>query len=266
MSLWYKSDMSKRILFLAFLLLPTSAVFSQQQFPTWMNEVQFERKNSNMSFSEPTAPVDPATGQSANNTSKVGRGFKPKLPDFSKMREKAIKAEFEKRAAAEGELENSYSASIKNLGALKQDKSRLETLLAANPGENERHQLQAAIGELTRKLALSEEFIELLNKKEPGTTGSQTASLTPAQFGRAIELQQLLFPGSRKKNAGSPPAQPARPAANASKTAQPTEFDYDREPTDEELAKAREYRPGKIKSFYHELKKSSQQNQESYSE
>ena len=37
--------------------------------------------------------------------------------------------------------------------------------------------------------------------------------------------------------------------------------DHDREPTDEELIRARTYRPGKIKSFYLESKKEKQQQE-----
>jgi len=259
--------MIKRILFMAVLLLPGTPGLSQQKFPTWMDEVQFERKTPGSGFSEPTAPLDPATGQLSEGSSGGGRGFKPKLPDFSKMREKALKAEFEKRAAAEGELEDSYSASIKNLETLKEKKSRLETLLSANPGENERHQLLSAIAELSQKLALSEEFVNLLNNRKPGVSEekTQSESLTPAQFNRVIELQQLLFPGYKKKNASNQPASKPKPE-NTGEPKPQTEIDFDREPTDEELAKAREYRPGQIKSFYHELKKANRENQENISE
>ncbi len=245
----------------AFLLLPAGQTFAEpQKFPSWMDEVELRKPAANAGFNEPAAPVDPATGQPSTSSKGPGSAFgKPKLPDFSKMREKAIKAEFEKRAAAEGELENSYSASVKNIDQLKNEKGRLETLLSAGPGDNERQQLLAGIGGLAQKIALSEELIKLLSQGGEANAKVPVASLSSAQFDRAIEIKKLLFPDSHKATPVSVPV-PAKAATNAEP--EPQAVDHDREPTEEELIRARQYKPGRIKSFYKEMKQAEQQKQE----
>jgi len=254
--------MLKNYLYLtAFLLLSAGQIFADpQKFPSWMEEVELRKPAAQNSFNEPTAPIDPATGQPSTNSKGPGAAFgKPKLPDFSKLREKAIKAEFEKRAAAEGELENSYSASVKNIDQLKSEKSRLETLLAAGPGDNERQQLLAGIGGLAQKIALSEELIKLLSQSGDPNAKIPVASLSSAQFDRAIEIKKLLFPGSHK---AAPLPFKAPTKATKAVESEPQAVDHDREPTEEELIKARQYRPGRIKSFYKEMKQAEQQKQE----
>ncbi|HNS08999.1 MAG TPA: hypothetical protein PLK58_04485 [Candidatus Rifleibacterium sp.] len=254
--------MLKNYLYLtAFLLLSAGQIFADpQKFPSWMEEVELRKPAAQNSFNEPTAPIDPATGQPSTNSKGPGAAFgKPKLPDFSKLREKAIKAEFEKRAAAEGELENSYSASVKNIDQLKSEKSRLETLLAAGPGDNERQQLLAGIGGLAQKIALSEELIKLLSQSGDPNAKIPVASLSSAQFDRAIEIKKLLFPGSHK---AAPLPFKAPTKATKAVESEPQAVDHDREPTEEELIKARQYKPGRIKSFYKEMKQAEQQKQE----
>ncbi|HNW09953.1 MAG TPA: hypothetical protein PKI71_01180, partial [Candidatus Rifleibacterium sp.] len=235
--------MLKNYLYLtAFLLLSAGQIFADpQKFPSWMEEVELRKPAAQNSFNEPTAPIDPATGQPSTNSKGPGAAFgKPKLPDFSKLREKAIKAEFEKRAAAEGELENSYSASVKNIDQLKSEKSRLETLLAAGPGDNERQQLLAGIGGLAQKIALSEELIKLLSQSGDPNAKIPVASLSSAQFDRAIEIKKLLFPGSHK---AAPLPFKAPTKATKAVESEPQAVDHDREPTEEELIKARQYKP-----------------------
>ncbi|HQB84418.1 MAG TPA: hypothetical protein PLR50_13030, partial [Candidatus Rifleibacterium sp.] len=230
--------MLKNYLYLtAFLLLSAGQIFADpQKFPSWMEEVELRKPAAQNSFNEPTAPIDPATGQPSTNSKGPGAAFgKPKLPDFSKLREKAIKAEFEKRAAAEGELENSYSASVKNIDQLKSEKSRLETLLAAGPGDNERQQLLAGIGGLAQKIALSEELIKLLSQSGDPNAKIPVASLSSAQFDRAIEIKKLLFPGSHK---AAPLPFKAPTKATKAVESEPQAVDHDREPTEEELIKA----------------------------
>jgi len=254
--------MLKNYLYLtAFLLLSAGQIFADpQKFPSWMEEVELRKPAAQNSFNEPTAPIDPATGQPSTNSKGPGAAFgKPKLPDFSKLREKAIKAEFEKRAAAEGELENSYSASVKNIDQLKSEKSRLETLLAAGPGDNERQQLLAGIGGLAQKIALSEELIKLLSQSGDPNAKIPVASLSSAQFDRAIEIKKLLFPGSHK---AAPLPFKAPTKATKAVESEPQAVDHNREPTEEELIKARQYKPGRIKSFYKEMKQAEQQKQE----
>ena len=254
--------MLKNYLYLtAFLLLFAGQILADPpKFPSWMEEVELRKPGASNGFNEPAAPVDPATGQPSTNSRGPGSAFgKPKLPDFSKLREKAIKAEFEKRAAAEGELENSYSASVKNIDQLKSEKSRLETLLSAGPGANEKQQLLAGIGGLAQKIALSEELIKLLSQGGEPNAKVPVASLSSAQFDRAIEIKKLLFPGSHKA-AARPATVVKKPGAVSG--AETQVVDHDREPTEEELIRARQYKPGRIKSFYKEMKQAEQQKQE----
>lgn len=254
--------MLKNYLYLtAFLLLFAGQTLADPpKFPSWMEEVELRKPGASNGFNEPAAPVDPATGQPSTSSRGPGSAFgKPKLPDFSKLREKAIKAEFEKRAAAEGELENSYSASVKNIDQLKSEKSQLETLLSASPGDKERQQLLAGIGGLAQKIALSEELIRLLSQGGEPNAKIPVASLSSAQFDRAIEIKKLLFPGSHKA-AALPAAAPIK--AITATESQPQAVDHDREPTEEELIRARQYKPGRIKSFYKEMKQTEQQKQE----
>ncbi len=252
--------MLKNYLYLtAFLLLSAGQILADPpKFPSWMEEVELRKPAAQNGFNEPAAPVDPATGQPSTSSKGPGSAFgKPKLPDFSKLREKAIKAEFEKRAAAEGELENSYSASVKNIDQLKTEKSRLETLLAAGPGDNERQQLLAGIGGLAQKIALSEELIKLLSQGGEPNAKIPVASLSSAQFDRAIEIKKLLFPGSNK---ATPVTVPVMTRTNTAP--EPQAVDHEHEPTEEELIRARQYKPGRIKSFYKEMKQAEKQKQE----
>lgn len=246
----------------------------QQKFPDWMDEVELKSDSAKQGFNEPEAPIDPSTGQPSPGSRPPGSIFgKPKLPDFSKMREKAIKTELERRAAAEGDLEGSYSASINNIDSLKAEKAKLETLLAASPGQNEKQQLLAGIGELAKKLALSEEFIKLLDQNSSGTRQTPVASMTAAQFNRAIELQSLLFPGKPRLTSGKSNKienqSPQKTTASSTEqiltpvphTASDTDKTADEADTEEE-ARLKPYRPGQIKSFYLESKKAQQQKQE----
>lgn len=242
---------------------------AQQKFPAWMDEVEPEGANSKetQGFNEPMAPVDPSTGQQSGLNRPAGSVLgKPRLPDFSKMREKALKAELERRASATGELKESYNASLTNLDQLKKSRNQLETLLSANPGENGRHQLLKGLGDLDQKIALSEEFLKLLGgPSAQAGVAPAVASLTSSQFDRVKQIQQLLFP--QLKSTVSSPVQPAAaekasPAPFAARTEQSEEA----EPTEEELRRARTYRPGRIKSFFIESKKAQQQNEEATQE
>jgi|GEM_PF-1221546 len=267
--------MLKKVILISYFMMLAAGGIAQQKFPAWMDEAgASDSKTVTQGFNEPAAPVDPSTGQPSGIGRPPGSVMgKPVLPDFSKMREKAIKAELERRVGSEGELESSYSASISNLDQLKNDKSRLESLLAAAPGANERQQLLAGLGELSKKLALSEEFVRLLGQNgQAGSSTQQVASMSAAQFNRAIELQRLLFPGKRANRAtgvAKPVVQGnlAMPATNIATTtvdqnaATATESAEAADKGEEER-RVETYRPGKIKSFYLESKKAQKKQQE----
>lgn len=237
------------------LLAATTSIFAQQKFPDWMDDVSFD-SSGKQGINGPSMPIDPATGQPAAPRS-PGRSFKPELPDFKKMREKALKLEMEKKQKETGSLEQSYSLSLKNLEQLKVSKTRLEKLLAANPGATEQLQLLEGLKELENKLKLSEELQSLIGAQGAASTpGQAIASLTADQFARALKLQKLLFsdkaPGTGKIGTPTRP-QPPSGLAQTTETANSDETD---EEIEARAARARHspYRPGRIKSFYRETK------------
>ncbi len=229
-----------------FSLAIESQVIAQQKFPEWMDEVKFD-SSTRQGFNEPAMPIDPATGKAAEQSA-ARKGMRPELPDFSKMREKAIKMEMERKKKDADSLEESYSLSLKNLDQLKAGKGRLELLLAANPGDKERLQLLEGLKDFEDKIKASEELLRLIGTAS-ATPGQAIASLTADQFARAVKLQKQLF---SDKSQGTGLKSPAAPSQAAALTKQ--------EETDEEIesraAKLRHqpYRPGRIKSFYRESK------------
>lgn len=252
------------LLFLFFLSMTGSAQTSK--FPAWMDEVDFSAPapGEKAGFNSPQGPVDPSTGQATTIESSKSSVFnKPKLPDFSKLREKAIKSELEKKASDSNQLEQSYSVSLKNLEQLQTSKQKLDTLLAANPGEDERHQLLKAIGEIERKLNLSNELVKLM-----GSDGvvpdlaKAVASLTPEQYQKALQLSKQLFQNSGTGGEITPPKS-LFPEFKAPAKADKNGNDGD----DEEYEpRPRTYRPGQIKPFYQELKKAQQRLKEENSD
>jgi len=239
----FSASMAFMLIVATFCLAMPGRGHAQQKFPDWMDEVKFD-SNSRQGINEPVMPIDPATGKAAENRPQRA-GFKPELPDFSKMREKAIKMEIERKQKDAGSLEESYSLSLKNLDQLKAGKDRLELLLEAKPGDNERLQLLSGLKDIEDKIRASEELLSLIGNAS-ATPGQAIASLTADQFDRAVKLQRQLFPD---KSDIKTPMPPARAAAL---TPAPE--------TDEEIeARAakmrhRPYRPGRIKSFYRESK------------
>ncbi len=89
-----------------------SLVLAQNKFPKWMDDVKFEKKSS---FSEFDGPKDPETGKITTLESKRGKGFKPKLPDFSELRKKATKTSKETGSDTVSIQENKSSSSIQSL-------------------------------------------------------------------------------------------------------------------------------------------------------
>ncbi len=257
---------SSSYMFLLLFFLTTTGSAQTSKFPAWMDEVDFSApaQSDKAGFNSPQGPVDPSTGQATSIESSKSSVFnKPKLPDFSKLREKAIKSELEKKASDSNQLEQSYSVSLKNLEQLQTSKQKLDTLLAANPGEDERHQLLKAIGEIERKLNLSSELVKLMGSDGvvPGLAKA-VASLTPEQYQKALQLSKQLFQNSGTGGEITPPKS-LFPEFKAPAKADENGNDDD----DEEYEpRPRTYRPGQIKPFYHELKKAQQRLKEENSD
>lgn len=100
-----------RVVVIAFMLvLVNSSAFAANDFPAWMDDVDFSNSKSNSSAAF-GGPVDPSTGQISTLESKRGNKFKPNLPDFSEMRKKATKTEQEGFTSTE--IEETNKATIK---------------------------------------------------------------------------------------------------------------------------------------------------------
>lgn len=253
------------LIFLFLSLITATSSAQQRQFPAWMEEADFSKPavGDKFGFNEPQGPVDPSTGRVTTTTVKKNSAFgKPILPDFKKMREKALKSELEQKAKENNELEQSYKVSLKNIEQLQARKKQLEILLAANPGDAERHKLLQAIGDLDNKISLSKELATMMDSNNQTTGGQQTiASLTPEQYRRAKEIGKLLFPDKGNKSAKITPPKSLFPDFIPPKK----KSDDSEDDETEYQPKPRQYKPGQIKPFYQDLKKALQQTQEEYS-
>lgn len=232
-------------------LIFSSAQAQQQKFPDWMDKVDFSTDKDSGQSPEPLPPIDPSTGQPSGSPEKTFKFGKPKLPDFSKLREKAIKAELEKKANEDNQLEQVLSGSIKNTELLQKHKNDLETLLKTAADENERHLILKAIGETEQKIKLCNELSGIIGDNSAASQSQNlVASLTPEQYRRAAEIKQQLFPGSSKTFSIN------QPASLFPQYIPPKKPQNDKTEDDEEeyQPKPRDYRPGRIKSIYLESK------------
>jgi len=245
------------LIFCSIIISADSAVYAQQiSFPGWMDKVDFSADKSNKQSPEPAAPIDPSTGKPSEMPERSKKFGKPKLPDFSKLREKAIKAELERKTTEDNQLEQTLSGSFKNAGLLKKYKADLEALLTGAAGESERHRLLKAIGETEEKIKLCNELSNLLADNNPIARNNLVASLTPDQYRRASEIRKKLFPAASGTFSIRPPAslfpEYKAPAAKTEESQDDEEY----------LPKPREYKPGRIKSIYRESKQQKKSYQE----
>lgn len=181
-------------------LLPLAVVAQmQQRFPSWMDEVEFD-KHQPGNFSEPAAPIDPATGQPAAKRPK-GKFGRPNLPDMKKMREKAMKAELERSTNEKNQLEQSMGSSIKNISQLETSEKQLLGMLKSQANEQS-PELENQLEFLRQRLSAARELKDmLLAGEDEEKLGQVIASLTPDQFSRAKILQGIIFPQQQPKAA-----------------------------------------------------------------
>lgn len=246
------------ILILPFFSLNSAAYAQGNSFPEWMDKVNFSPDPAMQQSPEPAPPIDPSTGQPSDLPEKSKKFGKPKLPDFSKLREKAIKSELERKAQDDNQLEQTLSGSIKNAELLKKHKTDLEALLATAAGESDRHQLLKAIGETDEKIRLCAELTGIISDKNATESRNLVASLTPDQYRRASEIRKKLFPAASGTFTISEPTS-LFPQYKAPVAKDDTKKNEDEE---EFLPRPRTYKPGGIKSIYLESK----QQQKSYQE
>ncbi len=204
-------------------------------FPAWMDEVEF--KPVQKELAQPQAPLDPETGQAAGLESGRGR-FRPKLPDFSKLREKAIKATSEKKASDTANLSNTIGFSEENRQKLEKSRTDLEELLKTitDPGEKER--LTSEKVALDRRIEAASQLLQLIGNHK-SDVASAISQLSEEDFAKALELQKLIF--------GRPSDQKKTGEARSAKNDPSRQF----------------YRPtSKFKSFYTESKKKAEEEEE----
>ncbi len=248
-------------IFLALLFFITQnlsfAHAQQQKFPEWMDKVDFSTDKSIQQSPEPAPPVDPSTGQPSASPEKTLKFGKPKLPDFSRLREKAIKAEFERKTKEDNQLEQVLSGSIRNTELLQKHKNDLEALLKTAADEKERHMILKAIGETEQKIRLCNELSDIIAENNPASQSTNlVASLTPEQYRRAADIKQQLFP------VGSGTFSISQPASLFPQYIPPKKTQKDNPEDEEYQPKPRDYRPGRIKSIYLE----SRQQKKNYTE
>lgn len=196
-------------LMIAGLIMQSMPAFAGD-FPAWMDEVEF--KSGQKELATPQAPLDPETGQAANFESRKG-SYRPKLPDFSKLREKAIKATSEKKASDTASLSNTISFSEENRQKLEKSRTDLEDLLKTitDPGEKER--LTSEKMALDRRIEAASQLLQLIGNQK-NDIAAAVSQLSEEDFAKALELQKLIFgrPSEQKKPAGARPVKtdPAR--------------------------------------------------------
>ncbi len=107
------SDAISKVISVVFVfLLINMSVFAQSSFPSWMDEVDFNRKSTNISFD---GPIDPETGKTSTLDVKRSKNFKPKLPDFAELRKKSTKVEMDTSSNTVTLVDNNTNQCIQNL-------------------------------------------------------------------------------------------------------------------------------------------------------
>lgn len=185
----------KTFLTLASLFFVAGNMVVAEDFPAWMDEVEFKSSSSSQfQLNDPVAPVDPETGAAAPlESSKTSQRFKkPKLPDFSKLREKAIKSTTEKKASDTLSLQHTIEFSEKNRDRLVKNRDDLQSLLKTitDPVEKERLSEEKAL--LDKKINAAAQLLQLINSGK-GSLAGQLSQLSESDFNQAMQLQQLIF-------------------------------------------------------------------------
>lgn len=227
---------------LALLTIVLPSLAQSESFPAWMDEVEFKRQGSveQVEFNQLKMPIDPETGQPTTSTSSsVSQKFKrPALPDFSKLREKAVKVSRQKKEKDGKAIEQSLKKAPEQQKHLLQSRDHLNGLLKTLTDPQEKTDVELQRKQIDEKLNALEQFITMLNHGKQNLSQSIT-NLSNEDFSQALELQKLIF---------GKPSQSKIPATANKNKSKESQF----------------YKPGKFKSFYLESKQN--QQQETYSD
>ena len=211
-----------------------------QDFPTWMDEVEFKRGSSNtesFQFNSPSGPVDPETGTNASLKSRSpGKLFqKPNLPDFSKLREKAIKAEASRKASDTLEFDNNINFARNNKEKLERTRADLLSLLKDVTDPIEKNKLNQEKETIDKKLNAIEKLFEIVGTGN-GNIAKSLTQLTNREYQQAMQLQKLIFGRPSETKNIKPPEPLFKDKNNQKPKAKSNTRSF--------------YRPGKVKSFY----------------
>jgi hypothetical protein len=197
-----------------FLLLPAQPAWSQDNdvrimipaasFPQWMDEVPPAPPRSDVETG-PLEPDDPDRTMGGTRITASGTGahktfqFKPpKLPDFSKLREKAMKSKLQQ--TTDGiDRQESETFEVVNLDGEQNKLTQLLTVLANLPEGEQKQLMQKMIAEQTKRLEAARELSVLL-PPPPATATPMTDEPDPQPDNENL---------SRPESPASPPASPA---------------------------------------------------------
>ncbi|MGM0600380.1 MAG: hypothetical protein ACQETH_11275 [Candidatus Rifleibacteriota bacterium] len=213
-----------------------------------MDDVEFKRGSSNtdnFQFSTPSGPIDPETGANSPLKSKSpGKMFKkPELPDFSKLREKAIKAEAERKASDTLEFDNSINFARENKDKLEKTRNDLMSLLKNVTDPTEKNKLNQEKEAIDKKLDAIGKLFNIVGSSK-GNMVKNLSQLTDREYKQALQLQKLIFGRPSETKDIEPP--------------KPLLQNNNNQPNKTKANTRNFYRPGKFKSFY--LEKRNKEN------
>lgn len=241
-----KQRVALAIVCLFLFLCPLSG--QQNKFPDWMDEVEFKSNAKTSQEFQFNGPIDPETGrESTLGGSSKGIFKKPKLPDFSKLREKALKAKLAQREADAPMFKDTISFSEKNQPKLQESSDQLRDLLKTITDPIEKKKVANEKDQLDNKLGAMAKLYQLIGNN-PANLKNSLANLTDADYKQALDLKKMIFgkPSDFKETS------PAKHDSGEKKI-KPLKSSK----------KERFYRPKKLKSFYQESRdKKLSENQE----
>ena len=210
----------------------------EQKFPSWMDDAKLNAERiSNTAFGTFNTPIDPETGQIAIDRSQKHKFFKkPKLPDFKKFREKALKAKFENKASGTQSINSKIDFSLKNLSSLKKSESQLDEQIRRAASDIFKQTLNLQKHNLSNKIKALEEIKSLLNTAKVDDPSDLKSS---EMRQRISQLSSFIFNLQK---------------VDSKKLTSPTAITKQKVNTISGNIPTRFYRPKPFRSFYKEAK------------